>query len=70
MYLAATKQLYGWLSPSVRLYVRLSVTPFLLCSHHHIIMKFLELLPMTEVMSMQKVKAEVKGQGHRGHNPT
>ena len=29
---------------------------------------FQELLPMTEVMSMQKVK--VKGQGHRGHNPT
>ena len=29
---------------------------------------FQELLPMTEVLSMQKVK--VKGQGHRGHNPT
>ena len=29
---------------------------------------FQELLPMTEVISMQKVK--VKGQGHRGHNPT
>ena len=29
---------------------------------------FQELLPMTEVMSMQKVK--VIGQGHRGHNPT
>ena len=27
-----------------------------------------ELLTMTEVMSMQKVK--VKGQGHKGHNPT
>ena len=27
-----------------------------------------ELLPMTEVMSMQKVK--VKGQGHRGQHPT
>ena len=27
---------------------------------------FQELLPMTEVTSMQKVK--VKGQGHRGHN--
>ena len=29
---------------------------------------FQELLPMTEVMSMQKVK--VKGQGNRGQNPT
>ena len=29
---------------------------------------FQELLPMTEVISMQKVK--LKGQGHRGHNPT
>ena len=29
---------------------------------------FQELLPMTDVKSMQKVK--VKGQGHRGHNPT
>ena len=27
---------------------------------------FQELLPMTEVISMQKVK----GQGHKGHNPT
>ena len=31
-------------------------------SYHH------ELLPMTKVRSLQKVK--VKGQGHRGHNPT
>ena len=29
---------------------------------------FQELLPMTKVRCMQKVK--VKGQGHRGHNPT
>ena len=29
---------------------------------------FQELLPVREVTSMQKVK--VKGQGHRGHNPT
>ena len=42
--LAATKQLYEWFGPSVRpsvcLSVCLSVTPFWLCSHHHIIMKF------------------------------
>ena len=35
-FLAATKQLYKWYCPSVRL----SVTPFWLCSHHRIIMKF------------------------------
>ena len=29
---------------------------------------FQELLPLTDVMSMQKVK--VKGQGHRGQDPT
>ena len=28
---------------------------------------FQELLPLTDVISMQKVK--VKGQGHRGHDP-
>ena len=45
--------------PSVRLSVRPSVTPFSLCSHHRII----KLLPMTKVMSMQKVK--VRGQRSR-----
>ena len=34
--LAATKQLYKWFSPSIHP----SVTPFSLCSHHRIIMKF------------------------------
>ena len=59
--LAATKQLYEWLSPSVRPSVHPSVTPFWLCSHHRIIMKFsgvINLLPMTEVTSMQKVKVK------------
>ena len=36
MFLAATKQLYEWFSPSVCP----SITPFWLCSHHRIIMKF------------------------------
>ena len=35
-FLAATKQLYEWFSPSVRP----SITPFWLCSHHRIITKF------------------------------
>ena len=41
--------------------VRLSITPFSLCSHHHIIMK----LPLMKVMP----RSEVKDQGHVGQNP-
>ena len=67
-FLAATKQLYEWFSPSVRL----SVCPSHLFDYVPIIVvssrNFQEFLPMTEVMTMQKVK--VKGQGPRGHNPT
>ena len=51
--------------------VRLSVCPSHLFDYVPIIVSswnFQELLPMTNVRSMQKVK--VKGQGHRGHNPT
>ena len=59
VFLAATKQLYEWFSPSVRLSVRLSVTPFWLCSHHHIIMKFLG------VITSEKSDVHAKGQGQR-----
>ena len=38
--LAVTKQLYEWFSPSVCLSVHPPVTPFSLCSHRCIIMKF------------------------------
>ena len=58
-FLAATKQLYEWLSPSVRLSVRLSVTPFWLCSHHRIIMKF------SGVITTDKSDVHAKGQGQR-----
>ena len=79
LFLAATKQLYKWYFPSVRPSVRLSVCPSVglsVCLSHlfdyvPIIvssLNFQKLLPMTKVRSMQKVK--VKGQGHRGHNPT
>ena len=53
-FLAATKQLYEWYFLSVCP----SVTPFWLCSHHRIIMKFSGII--------------TKGQGkvHRGHDPT
>ena len=61
-FLAATKQLYKWyfpsVCPSVRLYVRLSVTPFWLCSHHRIIMKFSGVITNDE----HKVHAKVQGQ--------
>ena len=73
-FLAATKQLYEWFSPSVRLSVRLSVClsvrPSVCLSHLFdyvpIILSswnFQELLPVTKVTSMQKVK--VRGQRSR-----
>ena len=58
-FLAATKQLYKWYFPSVRLSVRLSVTPFSPCSHHRIIMK------CSGVITMVKSGVHAKGQGQR-----
>ena len=62
-FLAATKQLHKWYFPSVRLSVRLSVclsvTPFWLCSHHPIIMKF------SGVITNDQSKVHAKGQGQR-----
>ena len=64
-FLAATKQLYDWFSPSVCLSVRLSVrpsvclSPFSPCSHHRIIMKF------SGVITMVKSDVHAKGQGQR-----
>ena len=54
-FLAATKQLYKWYFPSVCL----SVTPFWLCSHHRIIMKF------SGVITNDQSKVHAKGQGQR-----
>ena len=45
--------------PSVRLSVRPSVTPFWLCSHHPIIMKF------SGVITSDKSDVHAKGQGQR-----
>ena len=59
LFLAATKQLYEWFSPSVCPSVCLSVTPFSLCSHHRIIMKF------SGVISNDKSDVHAKGQGQR-----
>ena len=58
-----------WMAQSVCPSVCLSVCLWHLFHYVPVIISswnFQELLPMTEVMSMQKVK----GQGHRGHNPT
>ena len=65
-FLAATKQLYEWFSPSVRLSVCLSVRLSHLFDYVPIIVSswnFQELLPVTKVTSMQKVK--VRGQRSR-----
>ena len=59
IFLAATKQLYKWYFPSVCPSVRPSVTPFWLCSHHRIIMKF------SGVITNDKSKVHAKGQGQR-----
>ena len=70
-FLAATKQLYECYFLSVCPSVCLSVCPSHLFDYVPIIVSswnFQELLPRTRVTSMQKVK--IKGQGHRGHNPT
>ena len=54
-FLAATKQLYDWFSPSICA----SVTPFSPCSHHRIIMKF------SGVITMDRSDVRAKGQGQR-----
>ena len=59
-FLAATKQLYEWLSQSVCP----SVAPFSLPSWN-----FQTLLPMTEVMSMQKVKVRGERSRSQRSNP-
>ena len=55
LFSAATKQLYKWYFPSVRP----SVTPFWLCPHHRIIMKF------SGVITSDKSDIHAKGQGQR-----
>ena len=55
LFLAATKQLYEWYFLSVCP----SVTPFWLCSHHRIIMKF------SGVITLDQGKVHAKGQGQR-----
>ena len=70
--LAATKQLYEWSCPSVRPYVRTSVrriffTMFPLSYHHEIFRSYYQWLKWC---ACKRSRSEVKGQGHRGQNPT
>ena len=55
----AALQMVFSVCPSVRPSVRLSVTPFWLCSHHRIIMKF------SGVITNDQHKVHAKGQGQR-----
>ena len=74
-FLAATKQLYEWFSPSVCLSVRPSVRPsvchtFLTMfpsSYHHEI--FRSYYQWQKWSPCKMSRSEVKGQGHRGHDP-
>ena len=59
----------------VGLFILRDVCPSVCLSHHfHYVpitvssWNFQELLPLTEVMSIQKVKVKVRGQSHRGQN--
>ena len=72
MILPATKQLFEWFSPSVCPSVRLSVChTFLIMfpsSYHHEI--FMSYYQWQKWRPCKRSRSEVKGQGHRGHNPT
>ena len=59
IFLAATRQLYEWYFLSVCPSVCPSVTPFWLCSHYRIIMKF------SGVFTRDQGKVHAKGQGQR-----
>ena len=75
-FLAATKQLYKWYFPSVCPSVRLSVclsvrhtflTMFPSSYHHEIFRSYYQ---WQKWRPCKRSRSEVKGQGHRGHNPT
>ena len=74
--LAATKQLYKWYFPSVRPSVCLSVRPsvrhtfltmFPSSNHHEFFRSYYQ---WQKWRPCKRSRSEVKGQGHRGHNPT
>ena len=75
-FLAATKQLYDWFSPSVHPSVCLSVclsvchtffTMFPSSYHHEIFRSYYQ---WQKWHPCKRSRSEVKGQGHRGQHPT
>ena len=71
-FLAATKQLYDWFSPSVCPSVCLSVrhtffTMFVSSYHHEIFRSYYH---GQKWCPCKRSRSEVKGQGHRGQRPT
>ena len=68
IFLDATKQLYEWFSPSVCLSVR--HTFFALFPSLHYPEIFGSYYQSHKWCSCKRSRSEVKGQGHRGHNPT
>ena len=76
LFLAATKQLYKWYFPSVRLSVCVSVRPSVChtfftmfpSSYHHEI--FRSYYHGQKWCPCKRSRSEVKGQGHRGQHPT
>ena len=76
LFLAATKQLYKWYFPSVRLSVCPSVRPSVChtfftmfpSSYHHEI--FRSYYHGQKWCPCKRSRSEVKGQGHRGQHPT
>ena len=71
IFLAATKQLYEWyflsVCPSVRLSVRHTFLTMFPSSYHHEI--FRSYYQWQKWRPCKRSRSEVKGQGHRGHDP-
>ena len=68
MFLAATKQLYEWFSRSVGLSVCDAFFIMFPSSYHHEILG--SYYQLQKWCPCKRSRSEVKGQGHRGQNPT
>ena len=68
LFLAATKQLNDWFSPSVCLSVSHTFLTMFPSSYHHEIFRSCYQWQMWR--PCKRSRSEVKGQGHRGHDPT
>ena len=68
LFLAANKQLYEWFSLSVCLSVRHTFLTMFPSSYHHEIVR--SYYQWQKWRPCKRSRSEVKGQGHRGQNPT